>query len=128
MDIAHRENVTPVEALLSLVQRAYGRSAYMDSVLTEAMRKHVDNGGSPLELDAHMMGLWRESRKELLNAAKVSQQAVSAGAMVALTARADLDGTLVADALTAALDVLALDPDERMRALGAAQERLLGGA
>jgi hypothetical protein len=45
--------------------------------------------------------------------------------MVAMAQRLELEGGLVADAVAAALDALDLSPENRMKALGAAQERLL---
>lgn len=52
-------------------------------------------------------------------------EGVEAPTQVALAHRLDMEGGLVADALTAALDALGLTQEDRMRALGAAQERLL---
>jgi hypothetical protein len=48
--------------------------------------------------------------------------------MVALERRLDLEGELVASALSAALDALELDHEQRVKALGAAQQHLLGAA
>jgi transcriptional regulator with XRE-family HTH domain len=45
---------------------------------------------------------------------------------IVLDRHRDLEGQLVADALAAALDVLGLTEEQRMAALGAAQQRLLG--
>jgi hypothetical protein len=47
---------------------------------------------------------------------------------VVLERHRDLEGQLVADALTAALDVLGLSSEQRVAALGAAQRRLLDSA
>lgn len=44
---------------------------------------------------------------------------------IVLERHRDLEGQLVADALAAALDVLGLTPEQRVAALGAAQQRLL---
>jgi transcriptional regulator with XRE-family HTH domain len=44
---------------------------------------------------------------------------------IVLERHRDLEGQLVSDALAAALDVLGLTPEQRMAALGAAQQRLL---
>jgi hypothetical protein len=46
--------------------------------------------------------------------------------MVALERRLDLEGELVATALGAALDSLELSHEQRVAALGAAQQHLLG--
>jgi hypothetical protein len=67
----------------------------------------------------------KESRQERMVAGRMAKAAVDAGVMEALGRRLDMEGGLVADALTAALDALELEPAQRMKALGAAQERLL---
>lgn len=53
---------------------------------------------------------------------------VEAPAKIALEHRLDLEGQLVADAVAAALDVLGLTEEQRIAALGAAQQRLLDNA
>lgn len=125
MEISKRENVTPTEALLSLVQIGMGRSAYIESVLVEKLKAHVEKGGDPLRPPAYLKEWLEESRQERKLAAQTAKSAVDAGVMVALAQQRDLDGSLVADAVTAALDALQLEPEERMKALGAAQQRLL---
>lgn len=125
MEIARSENITPTDALLSLVRTAMGRSAFVESVLMERMRKHIEDGGDPLEPPVDIKPWLRESRNERLLAAKTAKSAIDAGVMLALAQRTDLEGGLVADAVTAALDALGLDAEQRMKALGAAQERLL---
>jgi len=126
MEIAKREDIAPTDAMLSLVKTAMGRVAYVDAVLAEGLRLHIADGGSPLSPPDGLIPWMKESRNERMLAARTAKAAVDAGAMVALTKQLELDGGLVADALTAALDALGLDHDARMKALGAAQERLLG--
>lgn len=126
MEIAKQENIGPTDAMLTLVRAAMGRVAYVDAVLTEGLRLHVADGGSPLEPPAQLAKWLQESRLERKLAAQTAKAAVDAGAVIALTKQLEMDGGLVADALTAALDSLDLDHETRMRALGAAQERLLG--
>lgn len=125
MDISERESMDPMEALISLVRTGMGRAAYVESVLSERMRKHIDDGGNPLDPPADMYALLKESRQERLIAARTAKTAVDAGVMTALARRVDLEGSLVADAVAAALDALSLDAEDRMRALGAAQSRLM---
>lgn len=127
-EIATERNITPHEALLGLVRTATSRAAYMDTIITERLREHVEAGGSPLD-PPEELGKWlRQSREERKLAATTAKQAVDAGVMVALERRLDLEGDLVASALSAALDSLELDPDQRVKALGAAQQHLLGAA
>ena len=125
MEISRKENISPVDALLSFTQTAMGRSSYVESVLVEKLKAHVDKGGNPLRPPAYLHEWLEESRQERKLAAQTAKQAIDAGVMVALAQQRDLDGSLVADAVAAALDSLPLEPEQRMKALGAAQRRLL---
>lgn len=127
-EIAAERNITPHEALLDLVRTATGRAAWVDGVLAEQMREHVENGGDPLKPPPSLTKWLAQSRLERKLAAATAKQAVDAGVMVALERRLDLEGELVASALSAALDALELDHEQRVKALGAAQQHLLGAA
>lgn len=125
MEISRQEDMDPMEALLSLVRNAMGKATYVESVLAEMMRRHVEEGGDMLDPPASIRPWLKESRQERMLAARTAKAAVDAGVVTALAQRVDLEGALVADAVAAALDVLALDQDERNRAISAAHERLL---
>jgi hypothetical protein len=125
MELAKSEGTGPIDALLKLVSVSMSRAAYVDLVLEEKLRRHVEDGGDPLDPPASMKPWLKESRQERLTAGRLAKAAVDGGVMEALTRRLDMEGGLVADALTAALDSLELEPAQRMKALGAAQERLL---
>lgn len=125
-EIAAERNITPHEALLDLVRTATARAAWVDGVIAQQMRDHVDAGGDPLKPPSEVKSWLGQSRLERKLAATTAKQAVDAGVMVALERRLDLEGELVAAALSAALDVLDLDHEQRVRALGAAQQHLLG--
>ena len=125
-EIAAEHNVTPHEALLGLVRTATGRAAYVDTIITERLREHVADGGDPLKPPDEILPWMRQSREERKLAATTAKQAVDAGVMVALERRLDMEGELVASALSAALDSLGLDHEQRVQALGAAQQHLLG--
>ena len=125
-DIAREQNITPHEALLGLVRSATARTAYVETVISERLRAHVESGGDPLTPPRELMTWLKQSREERRLAAATAKQAVDAGVMVALERRLDLEGELVASALAAALDALDLGAEQRMRALGAAQQHLLG--
>ena len=127
-EIAAERNITPHEALLDLVRTATGRAAWVDGVLAEQMREHVEAGGDPLKPPKSLNQWLAQSRLERKLAAATAKQAVDAGVMVALERRLDLEGELVASALSAALDALELDHEQRVRALGAAQQHLLGAS
>jgi hypothetical protein len=125
-DIAREQNITPHEALLGLVRTATARTAYVETVISERLRAHVESGGDPLTPPRELMTWLKQSREERRLAAATAKQAVDAGVMVALERRLDLEGELVASALAAALDALDLGAEQRMLALGAAQQHLLG--
>lgn len=125
MDIARKEDISPTDALIGMVQSAVGRAAYVDSVLTEMLRVHIEAGGSPLSPPKEIRPWLAESRKERQLAARTAKAAVDAGVMTALARRLDLEGSLVADALAAGLDVLNLDSDARTQAIAAAHQRLM---
>lgn len=125
-ELAHEHNTTPHEALLNLVRTATARAAWTDTIIANNMREHVEAGGDPLKPPSDVMTWLAQSRLERKLAATTAKQAVDAGVMVALERRLDLEGELVAAALTAALDALDLNHDQRVKALGAAQQHLLG--
>lgn len=125
-EIAAEHNITPNEALLSLVRTASARAAWTDTIIANRMHDHVQDGGDPLKPPDDVLPWLRQSREERRLAATTAKQAVDAGVMVALERRLDLEGELVATALSAALDALGLDHEQRVLALGAAQQHLLG--
>jgi hypothetical protein len=125
-ELAAERNITPHEALLNLVRTATGRAAYVDTIISEQLRQHIADGGDPLKPPVEILRWMKQSREERRLAAGTAKQAVDAGVMVALERRLDMEGELVASALAAALDSLNLDPGQRMKALGAAQQHLLG--
>src|SRR5690606_21301180 len=60
--IAAERNITPHEALLGLVRTATGRAAYVDTIITERLRDHVDAGGDPLKPPEELLPWLRQSR------------------------------------------------------------------
>jgi hypothetical protein len=124
-DIAKEENITPHEALLRLVRTATNRAAYVDTIITEQLRRHIADGGDPLDPPKELKGWLGQSRLERKLAATTAKQAVDAGVMAALERRLDLEGELVATVLGGVLDSLDLPHDQRMAALGTAQQLLL---
>ncbi|MBE4796131.1 hypothetical protein [Streptomyces caniscabiei] len=124
-ELAAERDITPHEALLSLVRTAATRAAWTDSVIVNAMREHVDNGGDPLKPPTELAPWLKQSREERKLAAATAKQAVDAGVMAALERRLDLEGELVATVLGGVLDSLNLDQEQRIAALGTAQQLLL---
>lgn len=125
-ELAAEHNITPHEALLGLVRTATQRAAYIDTIISERLRRHIEDGGDPLAPPDELKSWFGQSRLERKLAAGTAKQAVDAGVMAALERRLDMEGELVATALSAALDALDLQPEQRMAALGAAQQHLLG--
>lgn len=124
-EIAAERDITPHEALLGLVRTAAARAAWTDTVIANRMREHVDDGGDPFKPPQELLPWLRQSREERKLAATTAKQAVDAGVMVALERRLDLEGELVASVLGGVLDSLNLDHEQRMAALGTAQQLLL---
>lgn len=124
-ELAAEQNITPHEALLGLVRTATSRAAWTDSIILQRLRDHVDNGGDPLNPPDELQPWLRQSREERKLAAATAKQAVDAGVMAALERRLDLEGELVATVLGGVLDSLDLPHEQRMAALGTAQQLLL---
>jgi len=123
MELAEELDVTPLEALLLSVRTAAAHAAWTDLQLRAAIKAQDGEPGD--EPDAAVNKWLGESRRERTLFAKISKAAVDAGVAAALVQRIELEGNAVADAVTAALDILGLTPEDRFRALGAAQDRLL---
>lgn len=124
-ELAAEQNITPHEALLGLVRTASARAAWTDLVVAEQLREHTANGGDPLRPPKSIEPWLRQSREERKLAATTAKQAVDAGVMAALERRLDLEGELVATVLGGVLDSLDLPHEQRMAALGTAQQLLL---
>jgi hypothetical protein len=124
-ELAAERDITPHEALLGLVRTAAARAAWTDNIIFQQLRHHVDAGGDPLKPPPDLAPWLKQSREERKLAATTAKQAVDAGVMVALERRLDLEGELVATVLGGVLDSLNLDHEQRMAALGTAQQLLL---
>lgn len=125
MELAQELDVNPYEALLLSVRQAGGRAAWTDLQLRDAEARHRESGGITSVPSKDMRFWMTESRRERSLFIKAAQTAVQAGVAAALVQRMELEGAAVADAVTAALDALELTSEQRVAALGAAQERLL---
>lgn len=125
-DIAAERDITPQEALLGLVRTAAGRAAWTDAVVVAKLRRHVEAGGDPMDPPDGLVPWLRQSRDERIAAMRTAKSAVDAGVMVALERRMDVEGEVVAGALTAVLDALGLGQDQRLFALATAQAALSG--
>lgn len=101
-----------------------------------AEKEHVDlmRHTEVQRLDRLQAALWRKAingdTKATDTCLRIIQQrckleGVEAPTQIALQHRLDIEATVVADAVAAALDALDLDEEQRAAALGAAQQRLL---
>jgi hypothetical protein len=124
-ELAAEQKITPHEALIGLVRTATGRAAYVDTIISEQLRRHLEDGGDPFDPPSEIKGWLGQSRQERKLAATTAKQAVDAGVMAALERRIDLEGELVATVLGGVLDSLDLSHEQRMAALGTAQQLLL---
>lgn len=124
-EIAAERDITPHEALLGLVKTAAARAAWTDNIIFQQLREHADAGGDPLKPPDALVPWLRQSREERKLAATTAKQAVDAGVMAALERRLDMEGELVATVLGGVLDSLDLSHEQRMGALGTAQQLLL---
>lgn len=126
MELAEELDINPLEALLQQVRVAGAHASWADMQLRAAIKTAQDDGYVPGDEPTDAVAKWMvESRKERTLFAKISKAAVDAGVAAALVARVDLESTAAAEAVLAAVDALALGPEDRMRALSAAQDRLL---
>lgn len=124
-ETAAEHNITPHEALLGLVRTATARAAYIETLIAERLRQHIEAGGDPLKPPEDLVPWLKQSREERKIAATTAKQAVDAGVMAALERRLDMEGELVATVLGGVLDRLDLSHEQRMDALGTAQQLLL---
>lgn len=125
-ELAHEMDINPLEALLYSVRIAGAHAAWADTQLHAARKRQAEAGGQPGDDPSDEVKRWSlESRRERTLFARISGEACRAGVAAALVARIDLESTAVAEAVMAAVDVLDLEPSERNRVLGVAQERLI---
>jgi hypothetical protein len=120
MDIARELDKSPWDALLFGVRVSAG--AVME---TERKLKEIERANDGAEITPPEIKYWRaESRRERTLMARISKAAIDAGVAERLVRQVELEGTMVAAAIAAALDAIELTPEQRMDALGAAQRHL----
>lgn len=121
MDLANELDVTPWEALLKTVRLCTGRM-----VQTELRLQHEERRHDGEEETSREVKYWRsESRRERMLAARASKAAIDAGVAERYVRQAEIEGSIVADALIAAFDSIPeLTAQQRLQALTAAQSHL----
>ena len=129
LDMARDDpSVSPWEALLAGVSRAVARSLWVDAQLQDAVRAATTgehDGADPS--DSIQVRRWlKESRSERALMGRTAQAAIQAGVAERLVRQVQMEGRLLAAALDAALDSIELSADQRLRAVEAAHEHLLG--
>lgn len=130
-ELANFEDVSPWDALLLAVKRRAHRVRLIDAILAAAWDDHrrlceADPTYGNAEVPGDEVRKWMvESRNEERLLSRTAKMAVDAGVAKMMIERTQLEGRLLADALVAGLDTLDLTPDQRMKALGAAQQTLM---
>lgn len=120
MDLVRELDVSPWEALLLGVRLTAGSVMRTERKLVEVEQQSDGAEVTPPELK-----YWRqETRRERVLMVRTAKAAIDAGVAERLVRQVEMEGQLVAAALTAALDVLPLSAEQRMTALTAAQGHL----
>lgn len=119
MRLAVELDINPMEALLWSVRIAAGKVYQLEQAL-EFAEWRGDVAGHAKALDQS-----RDERKELRTAAKA---AIDAGIAATIVRNRELEGQLLGSALAAALEAAGCTPEQRTKALEAAQGHLLGVA
>lgn len=122
IQVAGEYEISPWEALTLTVRLAAQRVAWVDAQLRDA----VSAADGDVSGSAAVRRWLRESRLERAQLGRTAKAAIDAGVAERLVRQVELEGRLLAEALARALDALDLDPDQRLRALEAAHEHLLG--
>lgn len=118
--MARELDVTPWEALLLAVRQEAGALAFYQLKIGEVTDdQELKPGGDAWDW---VDGAAR-SRERM---AKYSKAAIDAGIAERFVRQTEIEGKLVAEALGRALDALQLSPEQRMVAVQAAQQALLG--
>lgn len=113
-------DITPWEALLLTVRQEAGTLAFYQAKLNEVEDdEELKPGG-----DAYP---WVDAaERSRVRLARFSKTAIDAGVAERLVRQTEAEGRIVAEALNRALDALELTSEQRIRAIQAAQEALLG--
>ena len=127
MEIADTKNITPWDALLLAVRRRAARVQWVDNVITEIIKQHIDSDGDPNIPPDEVKPWLMESRKEEQLMVRSAKLAIDAGVAEAVVRRLEMEGKVITDALVAGLDSLELTPEQRMTALSVMHNQLTGG-
>jgi len=134
-ELADQLNVTPWDALLVATRAAAARRAWLHARLVELLEEDDERftlqratgenlGELAGALRPEATKVLRELRAEDRHMAQVSAAAIAAGVAERVVRQIELDGVLVAESITAALDAIGLEGDARIRAFAAAHGRL----
>lgn len=120
MELAEEYNISPWDALLAGVRRAAARVLWVDAQLAEAIA--TCDGDTQDRAVTHWL---RESRKERGQLARMSKSAIDAGVAERMVAQVEMNTKIIVRVLATTLDVLELDPDQRIKAHEAVHAELL---
>jgi len=109
------------------VRRRAARVQWVDNVITEIIKQHIDSDGDPNIPPDEVKPWLMESRKEEQLMVRSAKLAIDAGVAEAVVRRLEMEGKVITDALVAGLDSLELTPEQRMTALSVMHNQLTGG-
>lgn len=125
-ELALELDVDPEQALLLTVRRRAARVAWVDGIIALMVSEHLaSDGGTLTNLPKYVHTWMAESRKEETLMARAAKAAIDAEVSARVVRQFELEGRLVAEALSAGLDALELTVDQRITALQAGHSRLL---
>lgn len=124
-EISEYENVSPWDALLLAVRRRAARVRAIDKILDAAWQAHREREEGNPNVPGPEVRTWlAESRDEERLLIRASKMAIDAGVAEESLRRSKLDGKRIVDTLIAGIDVLDLEPGQRMKALAAVHNKM----
>jgi hypothetical protein len=122
--IADEIDISPWDALLSVVRRQAARVRWVDTIIAaqiEAERQEAEDEGHPVPPapSGDVLAWMDTGRREAILLTRASKMALDAGVQNVLLQRVHLEGRVAVDALIAGLDVLELSQEDRIRAITA---------
>lgn len=120
MALTREYDITPWDALLMSVRIAAARVRWVDDQLEQEIQRQDGDMNQP-----NIRKWLMESRNERRVLARTSDTAIRAGVAQRMLRQVELEGRLVAEALTTALDTLELTQEQRTQAFEAAHMKLL---
>jgi hypothetical protein len=126
-ELALEYQIDPDEALLLVVRRRAARVAWVDGIIALMVAEHLAKGEdhTMANLPSTVRSWMAESRKEEALMGRAAKAALDAEVAERVVRQLELEGRLVAAAVSAGLDALELTVDQRITALQQAHATLL---